>query len=291
MIGIVIAIICVSIAYIGKIGRDKKQQKEDPLFKYCCLKGKMASKQFDNFLIHLSDERITNLRQAIGLVKPEEKDQKKDRLTRQQEIKDWLNWQSKHWATWLVTDKDVNYDEIVRWTAKKLKVKDIGALSTFKLERKILNAMFEQIWDKMTQEQRQRTLRNMKGSSEIKNIAGISALSGSAALAALSGTVFFSGFAFYTGLSTFLYSAASVFSVTLPFSAYMGASTTVAALSGPVGWCIIGIGAAVGATFIGQADYQKTAQLIISVHMIKVDAIQKSGYDVKDFLEKTASSR
>ena len=285
VIGIIFAVICVSVVSFGKFKRSRQPKKEDPLMKYCCLKGKMDSKQFDNFLIHLSDERMTILRKTIGIIKQDDDDHKNDRLQKQQEIKDWLNWQSKHWATWLVTDKKVNYDEIVRWTAKKLKVENSETLSTFKVERKILNAMFEKIWDKMTPEQRKRALKNMSGSSEIKNIAGISVLSGSAALAALSGTVAFSGFAFYTGLSTFLYSAAAVFGVTLPFSAYMGASTAVAALSGPVGWCVIGLGATLGAAFIGQADYQKTAQLIIAVHMIKVDAIQKSGYDVNDFLE------
>ena len=122
VIGIVFAVICAVFVFIGNLKSARQTPKEDPLLKYCCLKGKMASKQFDNFLIHLSDGRITNLRLAIGLVKPGENDQKKDRRTKQQEIKDWLNWQSKHWATWLVTDKDVNYDEIVRWTAKKLKI-------------------------------------------------------------------------------------------------------------------------------------------------------------------------
>ena len=124
----------------------------------------------------------------------------------------------------------------------------------------------------------------MRGGSDVKNIAGISALTGSAALTTLSGTVAFSGFAFYTGMSSFLCSAASVLGVTLPFSIYMTTSTAIAALSGPIGWCIAGIGVIVGGVFIGQADHQTTAKLIIAVHLIKVDAIQKSGYDVKDYL-------
>ena len=103
-------------------------------------------------------------------------------------------------------------------------------------------------------------------------------------------TAAFSGFAFYTGMSSLLYSAASVVGVTLPFATYMGASSTVAVLSGPVGWAIITVGAAVGAGFIGMPDYQKTAQMIIAIHLIKVDAIQKSGLKIQDYIGSDVGS-
>lgn len=276
-LGIVLVVIGISISLFCC---KQKPKTEDPLLKYCSLKGKMDSGRFNNFLIHLSNERMDNLMDAIEL-----NQKNRDRTGKYREITEWLNWQSKNWAIWLVTDKTVDYDEIVRWTAKKLKVENVETLSTFKLERKILNSIFEKIWDKMTPEQRQRALKNMKESGDIKNIADISALTGSGALAALSETAAFSGFAFYTGMSSFLCSAAPVLGISLPFPVSMTPGTTIAALAGPIGWCIAAIEASVGNIFIVQADYQKTARLIIALHLIKVDAIQKSGYDVKDFLE------
>lgn len=166
--GIALIVICGVLFFARSQKGTGILQKEDPLLRYCCLKGMMDSKQFENFLIHLSDERITNLRCAIGLVKLNESDQKKGKLEKREEVKKWLNWQSKHWATWLVTKNDVDYDEIVRWTAKKLKIKNTEYFSTFQMERKILNAMFEKIWDKMTPQQRQQALKKMKGSTGIK---------------------------------------------------------------------------------------------------------------------------
>ena len=115
-------------------------------------------------------------------------------------------------------------------------------------------------------------------------IAGIAALGGSAALATLSTTIIFSGFAFYTGLSTFICSAAAIVGVSLPFGVYTGAAATAALLGGPIGWGLIALGSVGGAALLGSANYQKTAQMIIAIHLIKVDALEKSGVSIEKFL-------
>ena len=264
--------------------KSNAQFKEDPLLKYCRLHGKMDSKSFDEFISHMSNERQLAVLRAIdneSIAKYE----KIDSISRYKTIKKQLVWQSSHWISYPFKDKEnVNYDEIVRWVAKKYNILGIETKSTIRIERQILSKMFADIWDRMTTEQRKAALEKMQNNSKIDNIAGISLLSGSAALATLSTTVAFSGFAFYTGMSSLLYSAASVLGVTLPFATYVGASSTVAVLTGPIGWALIAVGAAVGAGFIGMPDYQKTAQMIVAIHLIKVDAIQKSGLKIQDYI-------
>ena len=266
-----------------KTVKSNAQIKEDPLLKYCRLHGKMDSKSFDEFISHMSKERQLSVFSAID--KNLSKYDKIDSNSRYNIIKEQLVWQSSHWISYPFKDKEnVNYDEIVRWVAKKYDISGIETKSTIRIERLILSKMFADIWDKMTAEQRKAALEKMQNNSKIDNIAGISLLSGSAALATLSTTVAFSGFAFYTGMSSLLCSAASVLGVTLPFATYVGASSTVAVLTGPVGWALIAVGAAVGAGFIGMPDYQKTAQMIVAIHLIKVDAIQKSGLKIQDYI-------
>lgn len=283
---LIIGTVVFSLFWIVK--SDVKTRK-DPLLKYCKLHGNMDSKSFDDFLSHMSKKRQLLVLSSIN--KNVSKYKKLDSVSKYKIIKAKLIWLSSHWMSYPFKDKDnVNYDEIVRWVAKKYNISGTENKTTIQIERQILSKMFADIWDKMTVEQRKAALLKMQNKSKIENVVGISLLSGSAALASLSTTAAFSGFAFYTGMSSLLYSAASVVGVTLPFATYMGASSTVAVLSGPVGWAIITVGAAVGAGFIGMPDYQKTAQMIIAIHLIKVDAIQKSGLKIQDYIGSDVGS-
>ena len=258
----------------------------DPLLKYCQLEGTMDPKQFTDFLAHLSKERQLIILQAcVGDVW---KYRDKDRITIDKMIKKELLWMSSHWAPYIFKNtQTVKYDEIVRWVAKELKIEGTDLMPTFRVEHLILANLFEKSWDKMTPEQREAALKKMEGSSQIGDIAKISKLSGKDALTALAGTVTFRGFDFYGGMSSFLKSAATILEVTLPFATQpeATATATAATLSGPEGWVIMGIGACLGAYFIGKSDYQKTARIIIAIHMIKVEAIKKSGLDIKNYLE------
>lgn len=177
------------------------------------------------------------------------------------------------------------HKEALQWVCGKhdLTSTQIDTLSTFTLEKKFIEKYFEEIWDKLTPEQRTELLGNIESSSKstIANKAGIAAMSGGAAIAALGTTVAFTGFAFYTTMSTVIATVAGWVGATLPFAAYTGASTTVAVFAGPVGWCIAGAGLLGGAVAAGWPDSQKTANFVITVHLIKSKWAEKEGLSLQ----------
>ena len=184
-----------------------------------------------------------------------------------------------------LNDKKVDYHkEAIQWVCGKhdLPKVQIDTLSTFDLEKKFIEKYFEEIWDKLTPKQRTDLLGAIEGSSKstIANKAGIAAMSGGAAIAALGTTVAFTGFAFYTTMSTVMATVAGWVGATLPFAAYTGASTTVAIFAGPVGWGIAGCSLLGGAIAAGWPDSQKTANFVITVHLIKSRWAENDGQSV-----------
>lgn len=261
-----------------------EQKQVDELYPYCRLEYNMHSYQFNEFLNNLSRKRALTIIQAV-------KQEYLEANPLEQiisDIKKEFVWKSSHWITYGFKDAEsIDYDKTVRWVAEKIlkEEKELHTLTTFQVERLICEAFFEQIWDHMSVEDREKALKKMNVEGFDSNrIAGIAALGGSAALATLSTTVIFSGFAFYTGLSTVICTAAGVVGVVLPFSIYTGAAATAALLSGPIGWGLIALCSAGGAALLGSANYQKTAQMIIAIHLIKVDALEKSGVSIEKFL-------
>ena len=195
-----------------------------------------------------------------------------------------------------LNDKKVNYHkEALQWVCGKhdLSKVQIDTLSTFDLEKKFVEKYFEEIWDKLTPEQRTELLGKIETSSKstIANKAGIAAMSGGAAIAALGTTVAFTGFAFYTTMSTVIATVAGWVGATLPFAAYTGASTTVAVFAGPVGWCIAGAGILGGSIAAGWPDSQKTANFIITVHLIKAQWAEGEGLLLTERRSPSAPTR
>lgn len=274
---------CLSENVMSSDRTYSEQKRIDELYPYCCLEYDMHSYQFNEFLNHLSWERALSIIQAVN--------QEYEANSLEQiisDIKKEFVWKSSHWITYGFKDAEsIDYDKTVRWVAEKIlkEEKELHSLTTFQVERLICEAFFEQIWDHMSVEDREKTLKDMKIEGIDSNqIAGIAALGGSAALATLSTTIIFSGFAFYTGLSTFICSAAAIVGFSLPFGVYTGAAATAALLGGPIGWGLIALGSVGGAALLGSANYQKTAQMIIAIHLIKVDALEKSGVSIEKFL-------
>ena len=274
---------CLSENVMSSDRTYSEQKRIDELYPYCCLEYDMHSYQFNEFLNHLSWERALSIIQAVN--------QEYEANSLEQiisDIKKEFVWKSSHWITYGFKDAEsIDYDKTVRWVAEKIlkEEKELHSLTTFQVERLICEAFFEQIWDHMSVEDREKTLKDMKIEGIDSNqIAGIAALGGSAALATLSTTIIFSGCAFYTGLSTFICSAAAIVGVSLPFGVYTGAAATAALLGGPIGWGLIALGSVGGAALLGSANYQKTAQMIIAIHLIKVDALEKSGVSIEKFL-------
>ncbi|WP_460184775.1 hypothetical protein [Thermopirellula anaerolimosa] len=179
------------------------------------------------------------------------------------------------------TKSGVYYHDLVKWVAGKYGVSDadVKSLATFDLERKILEVSFKDLWDKLDQKGRLKVLEAIekKSGTTVGDKAAIAALGGAGALAALSATVAFTGFAFYTTMSVVISTAAGILGITLPFAAYMGASSTVAVLAGPVGWVIAGVLATAGIVFLTRANYRKSAAFILALHLLKAEAYHEAG--------------
>ena len=192
-----------------------------------------------------------------------------------------LVWLSSSKLIYLFKDKnDVDYQtEILLWAAEENGVDASGLSSSFLVERLLFEKKFAQIWDRLTTQQRIDLLdtMNVSGLSDNQK-AALVAGSGAAAVTALSATVAFSGFAFYTTMSTVIATSAGLLGITLPFGVYSGASSTVAVLSGPIGWglaLVAGTGAAIWAT---APDADKTTAFILALHTYKAkraDEIKK----------------
>lgn len=173
-----------------------------------------------------------------------------------------------------MSHKRVDYhEEALRWVCGKygMPTAQVEALPTFSLERKFLERYFEIIWDGLTNEQRSELLDKIEKNTgkPIANKAGIVAATGGDAGAALGATVAFSGFAFYTTMTTAI-AASSL--------ALAGTTSAVAILSGPVGLTIAaavcGEVAIINATL---PDSQKTANFIITAHLIKAEWAKADG--------------
>jgi len=244
------------------------------------------AEHLNRFLELITDEDRLNLKKSLQLLKPEATgSQLRGKNADINDILRQLLWVSSHWLPYLRRDEwSIDYHGIVCWCASKLKLRkqDIQTLPTFALERKILEQLFIQMWDKLPPKEREKLLCQLDKTGCIQDKAAIAALSGAAALTALSTTVILSGFAFYTTMSSLLCAVAGFFGITLPFGVYTTASSTVALLAGPVGWVLAAILAAIGLAMIGRANVQKTIPFVVTLHCIKVEHMKKAGYKETD---------
>lgn len=179
----------------------------------------------------------------------------------------------------------LDYHKVVSWVADRSRVASCIAknASTYVLERKLLESIFIEQWNRLSVVQRQKLLNELDlktalpdKTAAISNKTTIAALSGAAALAALSTTVALSGFAFYTTLSVTIAAVAAATGATVPFAVYAGASTVIAVLSGPVGWAIAGA-AALGGLALLRPDAKRLTFFILTLHLLKVDVLKAAG--------------
>ncbi|MDW7995117.1 MAG: hypothetical protein RMI91_10735 [Gemmatales bacterium] len=258
-------------------------------FAYDYLNQAWGAWHLNNFLELTTDEDRLNLKKALELLPPGAQiNQLSGRCQDVYDILKGLLWSSSHWLPyWWRSVWKIDYHGLVQWCANKLKAAsphEINNLSTFALERKIMERLFIEMWDKSlkTTEQREKLLCQLDKTGCIKDKAAVAALSGAAALATLSATVFFSGFAFYTTMSTVICTVAGFLGVTLPFAVYTTASSTVALLAGPIGWAAAAVLALAGLAVLGRADVNKTTAFVVALHCIKVQHLQREGYKAKD---------
>lgn len=244
---------------------------DEGLYAYIKPEARWSSLELDDFLHQLKEDDQKLVMASLGFGVNENYDVDK--------IKKRVLWNATSIASYPFKNK-LDYDyhqDILQWLAAEYSVDEnyISNGSSFSLERKIVESVFVQVWDKLTPEQRREALDGVgkKGVdlSEIALIGGVSAL------AALSGTVYLTGFAFYTTMTTVIAYSAGIFGITLPFAVYAGATSAVAAISGPIGWAILGLASLGTAVFMGRASHAKTAAFVAQLHDIKIRALEREG--------------
>lgn len=244
---------------------------------------KWSSNNLTDFLESLPSKDMALIKEYLGINDTVENEVSS--------VKKELLWNSSHIATYSFKNKEnFNYhDEIIVPLANEIEVDEeyLNSYSTFFLERKIIDSIFINMWNGLSINQRIEVLKKIESGDDalgvvdpnsnvaIEDKAGVALLGGSAALAALSTTVFLSGFTFYTAMSSFIFATASVVGVTLPFSVYAGAASTVAVLSGPIGWALIGIASLGSIAFLGRAKHLENLAFVTQLHFIKVRALKE----------------
>ena len=225
----------------------------DPLLPHVKADSNISASDFDGFIRHLDENRKMNLLKALSINSVG--NQEADCLN----IKKEVIWRASHWMSYPFKKNEVEYHEIVKWTARKMGVtaRLLETYNTFQLERCIVEKIFERSWDKMTPEQREEFLKTIDHKGNISGKAGIAALSGAGALAALSTTAYISGITFFSTTMSAIATLGHAVGVTLPFMIYTKAATATALLTGPIGW---GIAAVIGAGRVGSVRTSQCGQ-------------------------------
>ena len=239
--------------------------------------------ELNEFLEVLPDSGLISMQKSLQLIPHDiAKTTVEDRPTVLKQIQEQMLWHSNHVVFYPFGDeKKIDYHNLTKWVGSELGVDSwiLNTQPTLVIERAIQEKLFIDIWDKLQSDERRTVLAKVDPTDSIKGHAAIVALSGAGAIAALSMTVQLTGFAFYTTMSTVICTVAGFFGVTLPFAAYAGAASTVAFLSGPVGWAFLAIAAAAGTALAGRADVRKTVAAICQIHSLKVAALLAAGQD------------
>jgi hypothetical protein len=242
-------------------------------------KQKWDENDFARFAALLPLEQLQLLRISLGVAEPGEAiPATVDRAAWIKEITDQAVWVSSNILTYPF--KGFRYDEMARWVAQEYEVAPAQATgeSTFKVEQAIQTQLFVGIWDKLTPEQRAKSLEQMDPDGKLEDPAAIALMTGTAAAGAIAGAALLSGFAFYTTMSSFICAAGGLLGLTFPFAVYTGASTAVAFLAtNPIGWAILGLGALASLAWLGGANEQKSAAFVCQVNALRAAAWMGAG--------------
>lgn len=156
---------------------------------------------------------------------------------------------------------------------------EYGRQKSFESERALIKKLLADNWDRLNKEQREEVIRNSKELSSLtaSQQQAIILGSGAAMIATLSTTILMNGFVFYTTMSSVICASAGALGVTLPFGAYMGASSTAALISGPVGWTVVGL-AAIGTVVLAFNDpgKEKLVKIVVATHLMKAKAMEEN---------------
>lgn len=189
-------------------------------------------------------------------------------------IKD-LQWRSSNILTYsFKSNREIDYAAVVEWVAKEFDCPTAN-ITTVDLERDIFQKYFEKNWDALTPQQRMDVVKRVNAEGGLGlDAASLATATGTAAFATFLVSVGATGFAFYTTMSSVIAAIAATLGVTLPFAAYLGASTAVGLASGPVGWAALGLLTVGSVAVAGRANSERTLGAILAIHGARMEAIE-----------------
>lgn len=171
----------------------------------------------------------------------------------------------------------VDYDEVARDVATKLGAPSLPPTGTAAAaEQSAIEAAFKKMLADATPEQR-KALEEEIAKTYGKSAYGIGAAGGALTLA------HFSGFGLYMAASSVLAGITGALHLTLPFAVYMGMSSTLAVIIGPVGWVAL---AAAGVAKLGAANYKKTIPGVIAIATIRARLIAERDQEIDALSEE-----
>ncbi len=134
--------------------------------------------------------------------------------------------------------------------------------SYFEKECLIIEKYTSQVMDKMSDEEKQKFIDNLKQEAENngESFAGIMGAGGSIVLANAS------GFGVYLLASSAVGSITGLLGITLPFAFYTSMSSTIAMVTGPLGWAVLAMW---GISKIGSPNKKKTLPSVIMVAAVR----------------------
>ncbi len=167
------------------------------------------------------------------------------------------------------------HDDILRWVATKKDVDNnqIENFSTFQLERAVAQKYLEQIWEKLSAEQREKMLNDLETSTGVsvgdKKL--VLTLSTEQAVEALEKSLAFSDKTFNLSMAVITLSTAKVLNIALPFAALVGVSSAVTAAAAPIGWGLSAVAITGDAILSGSTDEDILAAFVIQSNIIKTN--------------------
>lgn len=140
-------------------------------------------------------------------------------------------------------------------------------LSTEDLENAVCAKVFSDIFSKLSPDEQSNLLNGLDRYKDDPDLKAVLAAGGTMALARAG------GFGTYLLASTTLGMLTNALGFTLPFAVYMGMSSTISILLGPIGWTALGIGAFWA---FNQPNWQRLLLAVVFISMLRQQQKQES---------------
>lgn len=254
--------------------------------KSASMGGQWTELEFNELIDAMGEDSLKRICKTLN-ISPVSIEQYSSNALMKKEIKKTILWASRTLPLPGGDPDEIRYHEkVLRPTAQHMELDEINIATydTLSLERAIYNKAFEQSWTSLNENERINFLKQSGWQIEEEKIISLAALTGTGVIAGISTTVKIIGFPFYIGMSNGMFALASSLGFTLPFSAYMGASTAIALATGPIGWITAAVLAGTGiyAWMTGNDSSEKEMLLkaVLQIHHYKISAMQEAGIEI-----------